>query len=199
MTLLISMLDDDEIAVVMGTFGTNAPHGAHFTKCWSPPGGKFIVAGTGTAQIVAPWLAAIADNPDRSVSVVIAEAERMLPELWRHLSSEVGEDQLRPTTAWMYYFDPYSRANRIEVSSRSNFTRQSETRTGTLVIPQVPVGQFSNFGGTDPEFLRMARHVADYCSKQPAQVDNVAVRGQAVIIRLPMRGGAVTNRLGHLS
>lgn len=103
------MLDDDEIAIVMDTFGANAPVGSYFTKCWAPAGGKFIVAGTGTAPIVEPWLRAIAADPNRAVPAVIAEAERILPELWRQLSEQVGEDQLGPTTAWTFFFNPYGR------------------------------------------------------------------------------------------
>jgi hypothetical protein len=198
-TLLISMLDDDEIAIVMDTFGANAPVGSYFTKCWAPAGGKFIVAGTGTAPIVEPWLRAIAADPNRAVPAVIAEAERILPELWRQLSEQVGEDQLGPTTAWTFFFNPYGRATRISVSSRSNFARETETRKGTLIRPEVPLDQFGSFDGSDAELLRLARHVARYCIEHPERVDNVAVGGNARIVRLPRVGAAVTRPLGRLS
>ncbi|WP_280501196.1 hypothetical protein [Nocardia farcinica] len=199
MTLLISYLTDDEITVVMDTFAAGAPIGAHFTKCWAPAGGKFIVAGTGTANVVEPWLAAIAAGPHRSVAAVIAEAESMLPKLWREVGEQHGQDQLGPTTAWTYFFNPYGRATRISVSSRTNFTRKTETRAGTLILPEVPVGRFTSFDGSDAEFLRLARHVAHYCTEQPEHVGNVAVGGQARMIRLPRIGAAVTRPLGRLN
>ncbi|MEU4808067.1 hypothetical protein AB0H20_02590 [Nocardia fluminea] len=198
MTLLISDLTDDEITVVMDTFAAGAPVGAHYTKCWAPAGGKFIVAGTGTAPVVEPWLAAIAAGPGRSVAAVIAEAESMLPQLWREVGEQHGEDQLGPTTAWTYFFD-HGRATRISVSSRTGFARETETRTGTLILPAVPVGQFMSFDGSDAAFLRLARHVAHYCTEQPERVGNVAVGGQAMMIRLPRIGAAVTRPLGQLS
>lgn len=199
MTLLISYLADDEIAVVMDTFAAGAPVGAHFTKCWAPAGGKFIVAGTGTASVVEPWLAAIAAGPDRPVAAVIAEAEAMLPRLWREVGERHGEGQLGPTTAWTYFFDLYGRATRISVSSRTGFARETETRAGTLILPEVPVGGFTSFDGSDAEFLRLARHVANHCTDQPERVGNVAVGGYARMIRLPRIGAAVTQTLGHLS
>ncbi|MEV0688520.1 hypothetical protein AB0I35_32170 [Nocardia sp. NPDC050378] len=199
MTLLISHLTDDEIAVVVDTFAAGAPAGAHYTKCWAPAGGKFIVAGTGTADVVEPWLAAIATGPDRSVSAVIAEAESMLPQLWREVGEQHGKDQLGPTTAWTYFFNPYGRATRISVSSRTNFARETETRAGTLIHPEVPVDGFESFDGSDAEFLLLARHVAHYCTEQPERVGNVAVGGHAMMIRLPRIGAAVTRALGPLS
>ncbi|MFD8249666.1 hypothetical protein [Nocardia sp. NPDC059691] len=123
----------------------------------------------------------------------------MLPQLWREVGEQFGEDQLGPTTAWTYFFDPYGRATRISVSSRSNFARKTETREGTLILPEVPVGQFRSFDGSDAEFLRLARHVAHYCTEQPERVGNVAVGGHAMMIRLPRIGAAVTRPLGRLS
>ncbi|MFI8974224.1 hypothetical protein ACIGO9_15160 [Nocardia asteroides] len=199
MTLLISMLTDDEITVVMDTFAAGAPIGTHDTKFWAPANGTFIVAGTGTAQVVGPWLAAIAAGPDRSADQVIAEAESMLPQLWREVGEQHGVDQLGPTTAWTYYFDSYGRATRVSVSSRSNFARETVTRQGALIRPEVPVGGFGSFDGSDSAFLRLARHVARYCTEQPEHVDNVAVGGRAMMIRLPRIGPAMTRTLGHLS
>ncbi|MEU4710850.1 hypothetical protein AB0G00_30925 [Nocardia salmonicida] len=176
------------------------PARAHFTKCWAPAGGKFIVAGTGTgtAAVVEPWLRAVSADPDRPVVAVIAEAESMLAQLWRQLSEQVGEDLLGPTTAWTYFFD-HGRATRISVSSRTGFARETKTRTGTLILPAVPVGQFMSFDGSDAAFLGLARHVAQYCTEQPERVSNVAVGGQAMMIRLPRIGAAVTRPLGQLS
>ncbi|WP_280219938.1 hypothetical protein [Nocardia neocaledoniensis] len=85
------------------------------------------------------------------------------------------------------------------MSSRSNFARQAETRQGTLVRPEVPVGGFGSFDGSDAAFLRLARHVARYCTAQPERVGNVAVGGHAMMIRLPRIGAAVTRPLGNLS
>ncbi|TDP28400.1 hypothetical protein DFR75_11713 [Nocardia ignorata] len=197
-TLLISMFTHDEITVVMDTFATNSPLGAHSTKWRAPAGAKFIVAGTGLADIVEPWLAAITADPNRSVAAVIAEAERILPKRWRRLAEQVGQEQLAPTTAWTYFFDSTGRATRVSVSSRSNFACETMTQQGTLIRPEVPVGQFRSFDGSDAEFLRLARHVARYCTEQPELVDDVAVGGEAVMIRLPASGAAVTRRLGRL-
>ncbi|MGV9679107.1 hypothetical protein ACWDSJ_27815 [Nocardia sp. NPDC003482] len=46
--------------------------------------------------MVEPWLTVISGGPDRSVAAVIAEAESMLPRLWREVGELVGEDQLGP-------------------------------------------------------------------------------------------------------
>ena len=197
-TLLISYLTDDEITVVMDTFAVGAPVGAHYTKCWAPAGGTFIIAGTGTADVVEPGLAAIAAGPERSVAAVIAEAESMLPQLWREVGEQHGEVQLCATTAWTYFFDR-GRATRISVSSRTGFARESETWAGTRILPDVPVGRFGSFDGSDAEFLRLARHVAHFCTEHPERVGNVAVGGQVMMIRLPRIGVAVTRTLGQLS
>ncbi|MGW5574175.1 hypothetical protein ACWEVD_23525 [Nocardia thailandica] len=197
MTLLISMLADDEITVVMDTFAAGAPVGTHDTKFWAPASGTFIAAGTGIAQVVQPWLAAIAAGPDRSPDQVIDEAETMLPQLWHEAGEQHGADQLGPTTAWTYFFDSAGRATRVSVSSRSNFARETETRHGTMIRPEVPVGGFGSFDGSDAALLRLARYVARYCTEQPEH--GVAVGGRAMMIRLSRFGAAVTRTLGHLS
>lgn len=81
-------------------------------------------------------------------------------------------------------------------ASGENWT---ETRQGLLVLPEVPVGQSRSFEGSDAKFLRLVRHVANYCAEQPERVDNVAVGGHALMIRLPRFGKAMTRPLGRLS
>ncbi|WP_280393646.1 hypothetical protein, partial [Nocardia brasiliensis] len=63
MTLLISMLADDEIAVVMDSYGTNAPAGDHFTKCWAARGGALKLGGGGAVYVVAPGFGAVGAGP----------------------------------------------------------------------------------------------------------------------------------------
>lgn len=58
------------------------------------------------------------------------------------------------TTAWTYFFDSTGRATLVSVSSRSNFACETVTQQGTLIRPEVPVGQFISSDGSDAEFLR---------------------------------------------
>ncbi|WP_280391130.1 hypothetical protein, partial [Nocardia brasiliensis] len=170
------------------------------TTMWGAArGGRFIAAVPGIINVVAPWLAAVAAGPYHSAAAVIAAAERMLPDLWRQVREHESEDQLGPTTAWTYFFDAYGRPTRISVSSRTGFSRGTETRTGFLIHPRLPVDRFTGIEGNDADLFRIARHVADYCSAHPEQVGNVAVGGEASVIRLSKFGGARTRKPGRLS
>lgn len=72
MTLLITALFGQEIAVAMDTYVTGGD-GTHHAKCWAPESGEFIVAGTGLFDVVGPWLDAVQQMPDSTTSAEIVK------------------------------------------------------------------------------------------------------------------------------
>ncbi|KXO98021.1 hypothetical protein [Tsukamurella pseudospumae] len=197
MTLLISMLARDEIAVVMDTFGMGGEPGRHYTKCWAPDSGRFIVAGTGLADVVSPWLDQVAAMPAASEPHDVAEMT--LDFLAMRSADLPAEAEGHHSTAYIYSFstDRHSPL-RQSFSSRDSFERREKVTEGFWIAPQVPIPlQLVHDGleGTDQHLLALAQYVALECDRGESEVH---IAGEARVIRINPRGLMQLGTIGRI-
>lgn len=200
MTLLISALFDDEIAVAMDTYAAGGD-GTHYTKCWAPDSGRFIVAGTGLFDVVGPWLADVERMP---TSTTAADVVEMTPTyLAGRLAAMIAEhpDAARfHTTGFIYSFDADRRSPvRQSFSSRDDFALRRYARTGFGVFPEVTfpaIWRYTGLENSDADLMKIARHAAVECDHDTGA--EVHIDGDLRVIRITPRGLIAAGAVGRI-
>lgn len=202
MTLLISMLLDGEIAVGMDTFGMgSADEDQHFAKCWAPDSGEFVVAGTGLADVVAPWLDEVSRLPHQaSVEDVAVMTPGFLSAHRDRFVSTYPDAAQHHTTGYIYSFATDGRSPvRQSFSSRHSFNEQRQVKPGIWILPEVtlPAAWLAmGMGSSNGDFMRIARHVASECDRDVES--SVRVDGDLRVVRINPRGSVSRATIGRI-
>lgn len=200
MTLLVSALFDREIAVAMDTYAAGGD-GTHYTKCWAPKSGQFIVAGTGLFDVVGPWLAHVEQMP---ASTAAADIVEMTPAYLagRHatLIAEHPDAARFHTTGFVYSFDADRRSPvRESFSSRNNFDSKRYARTGFGIFPEVTfpaAWHITGLANTGTDLMKIARHAAAECDRDTST--EVHIDGDLRVIRITPRGLQAAGTVGRI-
>lgn len=200
MTLLISALFDQEIAVAMDTYASGGE--MHHAKCWAPESGKFIVAGTGLFDVVGPWLDAVRQMPASTTARDVIEiAPAHLARQHETLIAEQPEAALFHATGFVYYFDRDDRKTpmRESFSSRDSFSAKRNVRTGFQILPQTSLPtawQTKGLKNTDTDLMKIAQHVATECDRDATT--KMHIDGGLRVIRITPHGVKTSGIIGHI-
>lgn len=202
MTLLISCLNVDEIAVAMDTHAMGAAVDVPQLKFWAHPSGAYIVAGTGLADVVEPWLRSVAEAAADSAEVVIAGAPPTLRERWQEVTYDLAKQQTSTmalhTTGYVYFFNGRA-PMRQSFSSRHGFAAREYTKCGMSWVPETPMPPQSIIGKIDDSaggMMLLARHVTSECDRDPSS--KVHIDGELYVARLTPDGLVEHRSLGQI-
>lgn len=203
MTLMISCLEDGKIAVAMDTHAMGGLVDDPQSKFWVHPSGAYVLAGTGLADVVEPWIRSAAKSPSPSASDVLASAGPTLMERWRTVTS--GLDQAHRvsgtglhTTGYVFSFADRSPL-RTSFSSRDGFEAKRYERQGLSWFPLTPVPPPSVLAGIDDSdggLMRLARHVATECDRDAS--GEVRIDGELRVVRIAPDGLIDGRSLGRI-
>lgn len=203
MTLMISCLNDGEIAVAMDTHAMGGLVDDPQSKFWVHPQGAYVVAGTGLADVAEPWIRSVAESSPPSASDVLASAGTTLMERWQTVTS--GLDQVQRasgtglhTTGYVFSFAGRSPL-RTSFSSRDGFEAKRYERQGLSWVPGTPIPPPSVLAGIDDSdggLMRLARHVATECDRDESC--EVRIDGELWVVRIAPDGVIDGRSLGRI-
>lgn len=200
MTLLVSALFDREIAVAMDTYAAGGD-GTHYTKCWAPESGQFIVAGTGLFDVVGPWLAEVERMPASSTAADVVEmTPAYLAARRATLIAEHPDAARFHTTGFVYSFDADRRSPvRESFSSRDQFDANHYVKMGFGIFPEVTfpaAWKITGLANTDTDLMKIARHVAGECDRDTTA--QVHIDGDLRVIRITPGGLDAVGTVGRI-
>ncbi|WP_124390524.1 hypothetical protein [Rhodococcus wratislaviensis] len=201
MTLLMYRLAKNSITVVTDTLAaSDIGDDTHQRKFWIPHHGKFIVAGMGSGNLIAPWIADVAESGFSSADEVARFTADTLPARWHNIQDAFGSERAKYATAYMFGFRN-GKATRISCSARDGFHPKREGRHGLAARPLVPNHVINTSGALEPgsdddeDLMAVATAVAHYDRTQP---DAVPIGGEVIAARITSRGAHSITTLGIL-
>ncbi|WP_182261758.1 hypothetical protein [Rhodococcus sp. UFZ-B548] len=198
MTLLMYHLKRHTITVVTDTLASSAGGpDLTATKYRVPEHGRFIIAGTGLEDVIAPWLDMVAASGLKTVDEVVQFSERLLPERWTAVMDGIDDDPGH-TTAFVFGFRN-GKSTRVQLSSRDGFLPDRKRPPRIAIRPPPPMSVLETLtpyeDGTDDDLLAIARAVAAHTREHP---DDVRIGGDAIAAQITSRGRRTIKKLGTL-
>lgn len=200
---MISCLNDGEIAVAMDTHAMGGLVDIPQSKFWVHPSGAYLLAGTGLADVVEPWIRSVAESPSLLAGHVLARAAATLIERWRTVTSGLDQAQTASgvglqATGYVFSFAGRSPL-RTSFSSRDGFKAKRYERQGLSWFPLTPIPPPPVLAGIDDSdggLMRLARHVATECDRDASC--EVRIDGELRVVRIAPRGVIDGRSLGRI-
>lgn len=198
MTLLIYQLEKHTITVVTDTLASSetAPD-SYVHKFRVAENGRYIVAGMGAGNLIAPWLTDVGEASFATMDEVTRFSAEVLPGRWAAVQDEFGASA-NYATAYVFGFRN-GKATRVSLSSRDGFNVERARPQRIAIRPALPPALLQQLAiytdGTDEDLMAIARHVTAYTREQP---NGVPIGGEVIAARINSRGRRTVTPLGTL-
>lgn len=153
--------------------------------------------------MVEPWLRSVAESPPASASNILATAGSTLKERWHTITSSLDQEQKASvfglhTTGYVFSFIDHTPL-RTSFSSRTNFAAKRYQRQGISWVPLTqtpPPSVLAEIDDSDGGLMRLARHVATECDRNPSTA--MHIDGELCVVRFAPHGVIDCGPLGRI-